>query len=461
MQKEDLTKFDLPDSPGIYKFLGPEGLSYIGMATSLKSRVRSYFAPDIIATRGAHIRKMVEDAVAVEWQTTDSVLEAMILEANLIKKHQPPANSRDRDNKSFNYLVITREEYPRVLVVRGRELFQKWERGLSRISRHPDQKSAFSSEKQAGARSMPKGTTSARRSFAAENADFGVGGRFETDPAKDIKHLFGPFPAGGSLKEAIKLVRTIFPFRDDTCTPESGKPCFNRQIGLCPGVCEGAMGKRAYAQVIRHIALLFNGKKEKLIEDLKKEMAFAAKRQRFEEASEKRRQIGALTHIRDVALIRRDAFESRGGEVNHFRIEAYDIAHTAGTETVGVMTVVEGGGMKKSDYRMFKIRRFKNDDTGALKEMLDRRLTHAEWSSPRLIVLDGGKGQLNAARSVLKKAGVAIPTAPVAKAERHRPREVIGDEGYRQTHERDILLANSEAHRFALAYHKKRRGRLQ
>lgn len=412
MQKTDLGKFNVPDSPGVYLFLGPNReISYIGMATSLKSRIRSYFATDIMETRGIHIRKMVEDAVTIEWQQTDSVLEAMILEANLIKKHQPPANSRERDNKSFNYLIITREDYPRVLVVRGRELFQKWQN-------------------------------------------------------KDTTHLFGPFPSGGALKEAVKLVRAIFPFRD-TCTPcgtyevpHGCKPCFNRQIGLCPGVCEGAVSKRAYAQTIRHIALLFSGKKEKLLQDLRKEMARASKRQQFEQAAELRRQIGALTHIRDVALIRRDVFESRGGEVHHFRIEAYDVAHTAGAETVGVMTVVEGGEAKKSDYRMFKVRGFKNDDTGALKEMLDRRLAHAEWPSPRLIVLDGGKGQLNAARNVLEKAGVVIPTVAVVKDERHRPREVIGDEGYRQTHERDIILANSEAHRFALAYHKRRRGRV-
>ena len=152
-----------------------------------------------------------------------------------------------------------------------------------------------------------------------------------------------------------------------------------------------------------------------------------------------------------------DAFESRGGEVHHFRIEAYDIAHTAGTETVGVMTVVEDGEPKKSDYRMFKVRGFKNDDTGALKEILNRRLTHSEWPMPRLIVLDGGKGQLNAARNVLENAGVAIPTVAVVKDERHRPREIIGNDPYRTTKERDILAANSEAHRFALAYHKRRR----
>lgn len=403
MEKKDVEGLNLPDGPGVYMFRSRDGeILYVGMATSLRSRVRSYFAPDLVETRGAHIKKTVEEAAVVSWQETDSVLEAMILEANLIKKHQPRANVRDRDNKSFNYLVITAEAYPRVLMVRGRELFQKWNE-------------------------------------------------------KNTRHLFGPFPEGGSLKEALKLVRRIFPFRDEKCRHGSGKPCFNRQIGLCPGTCEGTVGKRGYAQTIRHIALLFSGKKKVLVEKLRRTIKRAVRAERFEEAQELKRQIGALTHIRDVALIKRGTFESRGGDLTLFRIEAYDVAHTAGTETVGVMTVVENGEPKKSDYRMFKVRGAKNDDTKALREVLDRRLTHTEWPMPRLIVIDGGKGQLNAARHVLDAAGVGIPLVAVTKDERHRPRTLIGDEPHRSAREREILLANAEAHRFALAYHNKRR----
>ncbi|MBI2048727.1 MAG: GIY-YIG nuclease family protein [Parcubacteria group bacterium] len=405
MEKKDLEKLAVPDSPGVYTFLGAhEEILYIGKAASLKSRVRSYFASDLAETRGEHIRAMVASAAKLAWEETDSVLEALILEANLIKRHQPLANSKERDNRSFNYLVITKEAYPRVLVVRGRELFQKWDK-------------------------------------------------------KHIKHLFGPFPEGGSLKEALKLVREIFPFRDG-CTPGIGKPCFNKQIGLCPGVCDGSVSQREYAHIVRHIVLLFSGKKKALLMQLGREMKQQSRAEQFEAARATQRAIRALTHIRDVALIRRDAFESRGGEVNHFRIEAYDIAHTGGSETVGVMVVVEGGEAKKSDYRMFKVRGFKNNDTGALTEILDRRLAHAEWPSPRLIVIDGGKNQLNAAAQVLSKAGVVIPLVAVVKDERHRPREIIGDTSYRSAHERDILLANAEAHRFAKKYHTKRLGRL-
>jgi excinuclease ABC subunit C len=404
MLRKDLKKFDLPDSPGVYSFLGPrKKILYIGKAASIKSRVRSYFAPDIIETRGSQIQKMVSDARSVSWQETDSVLEALILEANLIKKHQPLANVKERDNRSFNYLVITHEDYPRVLIVRGRELFQKWN-------------------------------------------------------DKQIKHLFGPFPEGGALREAMKVVRKIFPFRD-VCKPDSGKQCFNRQIGLCTGVCEGAIPKKVYLQTIRHITLLFSGKKKMLVTQLEKEMKKYVKVERFEEAQEVQRQIKSLIHIRDVALIRGDIFESRGGDVTPFRIEAYDIAHTAGTETVGVMVVIENGSTKKSDYRMFKVHSVKNDDTGALREVLNRRLEHLEWPSPRLIVIDGGKGHLNAAKKVLFNAGVDIPIVAVVKDECHRPREIIGATTHK-SREKEILLANSEAHRFALAYHNKRRRRM-
>src|SRR3989344_9076433 len=124
MDRAGIKKFKLPDSPVIYVFRDAGGKPlYIGKAASLRDRVRSYFASDLMAGRGGRIVGMVECARKLTWQKTDSVLEALILEANLIKKHQPPYNVGQKDNKSFNYLVITKEEFPRVLVVRGRELY--------------------------------------------------------------------------------------------------------------------------------------------------------------------------------------------------------------------------------------------------------------------------------------------------------------------------------------------------
>ncbi|HWP61037.1 MAG TPA: GIY-YIG nuclease family protein, partial [Candidatus Paceibacterota bacterium] len=124
MKRVDLKKLIIPDNPGIYMFRGPKReILYIGKAASLRDRVRSYFSSDLVKGRGARIVGMVEAASSLDWQETDSVLEALILEANLIKQHQPQYNVDEKDNKSFNYLVITKEDFPRLLVIRGRELF--------------------------------------------------------------------------------------------------------------------------------------------------------------------------------------------------------------------------------------------------------------------------------------------------------------------------------------------------
>lgn len=410
MIRDDLQKFDLPDSPGVYFFLGTpkrrgggKKILYIGKAASLSDRVRSYFSPDLVQGRGERIVGMVAEATALEWLETSSVLEALILEANLIKKHQPPYNVDEKDNKSFNYLVLTKEKFPRVLVVRGRELFLKWDE-------------------------------------------------------KDMKYLFGPFPSGGALKEAVKIVRKIFPFRD-TCVPGSGKPCFNRQIGLCPGVCSGEVGEKEYATIVAHIKELFSGNFQGLKRSLVKEMKAASAAEQFEDAETLRRQIAALEHVRDVSLIKDEYRASSGGAHSGVRIEAYDVAHTSGSETVAVMTVVEDGAAAKGEYRKFKIATVENNDVAALVEALSRRLAHTEWRMPRVVVVDGGAAQLRAAEKVLQGAGMQVPIVGVVKDEHHKPVRLIGDARAASLYERSILLANAEAHRFAIGWHRERRGR--
>jgi len=414
---EKIKKF--PDTPGVYFFLGAKKkILYIGKATSLRGRVRSYVDGRILETRGPLIAEMLKRAKAITFQKTDSVLEALILEAHLIKKHQPPFNTDEKDDKSFNYVVLTKEAFPRVLVVRGKDLAEK---------------SAAKSYK-------PKAT-------------------------------YGPFPQGTSLREAMKLVRKMFPFRD-ACIPAPqhsvlkknikhrvfNKPCFNAQIGLCPGVCAGTVTGEDYAKTIRNIKFFFEGKKKVLVRELKRDMRAYAKRQEFEKAAAARRTMFALNHIQDVALLKRDIASARGLAAG-YRIEAYDVAHISGTGTVGVFTVVEDGRAKKSEYRMFRIRKApKGSDTDALKEMLERRLGHEEWLLPKLIVTDGGVAQKNAAEAVLREAGVGISVVSVVKDERHRPREILGGGSVKHERELDILLANSEAHRFAIAYHRRIRG---
>ena len=382
MRSTDLTKFKLPDAPGVYFFKRGKNILYIGKATSLKDRVKSYFVRDILLTRSPLIGKMLEEAEKIEFIETDSVLEALILEANEIKKHQPPANSRDKDDKSYLYLTITKEDFPKVVITRG------------------------------------SGT-------------------------------YGPFPHSSELKEALKIIRRIFPFRDEKCkiTPKL-KPCFNAQLGLCPGPCAGRISKAEYRKTIRNIKLFFEGKKTMLIKSLEKEMKILAKEHKFEEAEKIKRQLFALNHIQDIALIKQDL----GFRIQDIamRIEAFDIAHISGTNTVGVMTVVENGEVNKSQYRKFKIRVDKNDDVNNLKEVLTRRFNHPEWRSPDLIVVDGGIGQLNVAQKLTD-----IPVVAVTKDERHKAKEIIPESRILNPEsKRAILLANAEAHRFAINYHR-------
>lgn len=412
MVRDDLKNRDIPDVPGVYFFRKGGKTLYVGKATSLRDRVRSYFAPDLIETRGEHIVAMVERADDLAWQETDSVLEAFILESALIRTHKPSYNTLGKDDKSFNYVVITKEEFPRVLIMRGREL----------------EKDDFKSiELQA-------------KSYK-------------------LKSVFGPFTHGKSLKIALGIIRKIFPFRD-TCTPGSSRPCFNYQIGLCPGVCAGKMGKVEYAETIRNITLLLNGKKRELVKQLEHDMHDAARAEAFERAAQLRQQVAALTHIRDIALVGDVAKKRMEQSTDGFRVEGYDIAHTSGVGTLGVMTVAIDGESTKSEYRTFNVRGFTNNDVGALTEVLKRRFAHPEWRYPRLIVVDGGKGQLNAAREVLHELGIEIPVVSVVKDEHHRPRELLGDAGLTGEHDKTILLVNAEAHRMAVNRHQARRARL-
>ena len=381
---------------------------YVGRATDLRSRVRSYFSERLAIDRGKRLTEAVKQTERIETVETDSVLEAYILEANLIKKHQPTFNVVDKDNKSFQFVGITKEDFPRVLVIRGREL----EQGVV--------EEAFSD-------------------------------------------IFGPFPKGAILKEALRILRKILPFRDKCAVynpkKKGQKKCFQAQIGLCPGICDGTMKKEAYKKRIREIRLFLGGKKKQLVRMLEKDMKQYAKKQEFEEAEGVRRRLFALQHIQDVSLLKKDNAETESGGAT-FRIEAYDIAHTAGTQTVGAMVVLVDGDIAPSEYRIFTIRNAtEGDDIGALREVLSRRLGHPEWKMPNLIVVDGGKAHISAAEAILKGNEVSIPVVSVVKTEKHTPREVLGQKEYTHAHEKEIIMANAEAHRFATKQHKRKRSK--
>ena len=393
-------KKKLPDGPGVYFFKKRKAILYIGKATSLRDRVRSYFAKDLLEIRSALIVQMVEDATSITIEKTDSVLEALILEAALIKRHQPHYNTKEKSDKSFNYAVLTDEEFPRLFTVRERELMTRRD---------------------------------------------------------EFKAIYGPFPNGTQLRDALKLIRHIFPYRGERDAPlPNQKRRASRlyeEIGLAPNM--ERVDAKAYAKTIRQLVLFFEGKKKELLRVIRRDMKAYAKEKKFEAASEMKRRLYALQHIQDIALIRSDA-----SRPNTYRIESYDVAHMQEKNRVGVMTVIEGQEVNRREYRMFKIQgTYGAGDTNGLREVLERRLTHPEWPMPQLVVVDGSTAQIRVAEKALKEAGHAIPVVAVTKNERHKPERLVGDKNLIAEHEKGILLANHEAHRFAIAFHRKRRSR--
>ncbi len=407
-----LSDLKLPDGPGVYFFREGDAILYIGKATSLRDRVKSYFGKDLIKTRGMGLVDMVTRSTTVTFEETLSVLEALVLESVLIKKHKPFYNTKEKDDKSHYFVAITDETHPVVLLERGK------------------------------------------------NIDF------KTLKTKDYKlrTVFGPFPHGPMIREGLRILRKIFPFD----TPQSMKKnhsVFYRQIGLAPDVSNPQAHIR-YLESIRHIALFLSGKSKELAKGLERDMKAAAKSGEFELAAHLRNQLFALRHIQDVALLKHDLGPLSLGEMvgvrveESFRLEAYDIAHISGSSMVGVLTVVVDGEPDKSSYRKFIIRSVsKSNDPAALREVLGRRMKHPEWTMPNLIVVDGNEVQRSVAVEIVQKLNLDIPVVAVVKDERHKPRAILGDEKIISKHKRAILLANSESHRFALSFHRDRRGR--
>ena len=304
---------ELPDSPGVYFYYDfNDKLLYVGKATSLRRRVGSYFTK----AHDDRIGQMVGQIARIDYIETPTVIEALVLEANQIKVKKPKYNILQRDDKTFLYLTITNEDFPRPVLMRGLD--------LQRLDINPFD--AALSEK-------------AKKKFLA---------------------VFGPYTSGPSLKKALEYIRRIIPWSDCLPPEETGKtrPCFYRHIRKCPGVCTGEISKAAYRKIVKRLILFFEGKKEKLAKQMKKEMNVASKAQKFELAAKIRNTIFALEHIQDVALITKDDVELPYDKVQEEsmidldgRIEAYDISNISGTSAVGVMTVFEEGKPAKSKYR--------------------------------------------------------------------------------------------------------------
>jgi excinuclease ABC subunit C len=403
---------ELPSNPGVYIMKNAKGtVLYVGKAVSLKRRVQQHFD----RPHGPQIPEMTKQVTEIDYIEKPTALEALVLEANLIKHFWPKYNVMLKDNKSFMYLGITNEEYPRPLLVRGTDL--------------------------------------------------------DDETAKKYKVVFGPYTSSRSLKAALDLVRKAFPW--STCIPGQKRACFYHHLKLCPGVCVDAVDKKVYQKTIRDLIRFFEGKKEDILKDYKKQMTKLAKEKRFEEAAEIRNKVYFLEHIQDVAVLRRDDEQvdrikaGEGMAVNLFgRIEGYDISNISGTSQVASMVVFENGAPAKAEYRKFKIKSVEGpNDVASMRETLMRRFKHDEWRMPDLILIDGGLPQVHAAEEVMHHLNIQIPVVGIAKGAQRKRNDIICSQVSIELCELcrkyvDLLAqVRDEAHRFAITFHKKVRAK--
>ena len=553
--EEELKK--LPGKPGVYIMHGEnDEIIYVGKAVSLKNRVRQYFQSN--RNKGAKIEQMVTHITRFEYIVTDSELEALVLECNLIKEHRPKYNTMLKDDKTYPFIKVTvNEPYPRVL--------------------------------------------------------------FSRTMKKDKAKYFGPYTSSTAVKDVIELVRKIYMVRscNRNLPRDCGKdrPCLYYHMKQCTAPCQGNVSEEAYKQNIGQVLHFLNGNFQETIDQLTEKMMAASEDMRFEDAAGYRDLINSIRRIgerqkittygeedRDIIAVAMDESEDlreqdavvqvffmRGGRLigrDHFflrvargdtkaqvlssflkqfyagtpfipaeimmqteiedgeiiedwlsarrkqrvhirvpkkgtkeklvelakenawmvlskdrerikreegrtigavkeieewlglkdivRMEAYDISNISGFESVGSMVVYEKGKPKRSDYRKFKIKWVQGpNDYASMEEVLTRRFTHeskGEYDSfsilPDLILMDGGRGQVNIARKVLGELGIDIPVCGMVKDDNHRTRGVYfnnveipidtSGEGFHL-----VTRIQDEAHRFAIEYHRSLRSKEQ
>ncbi|OGE14350.1 hypothetical protein A3F00_05480 [Candidatus Daviesbacteria bacterium RIFCSPHIGHO2_12_FULL_37_11] len=444
-----INKSQIPHKPGVYQFKNKSGrIIYVGKAIDLYHRVLSYFhgyplGVNVTHTRGVIASHLRNEIASVETIIVESELEALILEANLIKKYLPEFNVSLKDDKDYLYIKITEEDYPRVITARKNEL-------------------------------------------------------------KESLKNFGPFPSSRTVRDTLKALRKVFSWcsnahpRGVNTNPPRGwnrRACFYYHLGLCPGACIGKITKADYRKNIFRLAKLLEGKKEKLVSELLSEMESVSRQQRFEDAAKVKKTltgINYLTQTNRTSLYlenpnflqdeRQKALESLQEALQlpklPERIECYDISNIQGHEATGSMVVLTEGDTDKSQYRKFKIKTTgKPNDVGMLREVISRRLKHKEWPFPDLIIVDGGIAQARAVSTELtahrhpelvsgsnlempklvRHDKMDIPVYGIAK----RMEWLYSPDGsiikLPKSHPASKLLQKlrDEAHRFAITYHRK------
>jgi len=371
------------------------GNAYIGKAANLKSRIKNHFSQPSYKDK-----LFLEKVSKIGYIKTGSEIQALILESELIKKYQPRFNTLWKDDKNYFFVALRKTACPEVSLT------------------HQKKESGF--------------------------------------------EYLGPFTDGRAIKETLKILRKVFPYYTHKKHPK--KACSWCALGLCPGPVPNLKKCR---QDKKNLKSVLKGKSGAVFKNLKKEMLKASAAEEFERAAQERNKMNFLAKVMENARIISDPstwekiqrqFEKILDISRVGRIEGYDISNIQGKNAVGSMVVFQNGRPEKSAYRKFKINLPpKPDDTGMIKEVISRRLKHPEWPLPDLILIDGGKGQLNAAQ----KTASRIPVISLAKR---------NNELFRENSKTPLLLKNlppefsnlilrvrDESHRFAVSYHRKLR----
>jgi len=409
----------IPHKSGVYIYKNHEArIIYVGKALDLYHRVGSYFS----GADNPRTAQLVSQIAGLETIIVESELEALIVEANLIKKYKPHYNIKLTDDKDYLYIKVTKEQFPRILVARKQDL-------------------------------------------------------------KGSLKFFGPFPSATTVRNTLKNLRRVFPWCSNPKTASKGlafRACFYYHLGLCSGPCAGEISQTEYKKIIKRFITFMSGKKEQLIGELIKEMNIYAAKQDFELAGRVKRTLEGITYLtqpnRAQVYLENPNFleDERKRALDELkqvlrlptfpeRIEGYDISNIQGKDAVASLVVLTNGEIDKSQYRKFKMLiSGKPDDYAMHQETIRRRMKHPEWRTPDVILIDGGKGQVSAVYQQIQQTGPEefkkIPIFGLAK----RMEWLYTTDGQeirlpRQSRVLGLLQKlRDEAHRFAITFHRKR-----
>lgn len=403
--KQKLAK--LPVQPGVYFHKNAAGeIIYVGKAAVLKNRVRQYFQK---SKKDIKTAALVAEIADTDWIVVDTEMDALFLEAEMVKRYMPKWNILLRDDKTVSYVRITmNEDVPYV--------------------------------------------------------------SFTRNPVDDGATYIGPFYGKSAVEKAVRLMRKIFPYYT---RPYKGTKTLDTDLGLTPGIEIGKTTAKDYKRNLRKLIRYLEGDRKKLLKDLEKTMRDEAKKGNYELAAESRDQLAGLNELKRKIVFSDKEFldissdqalkqlqDILGLDNPPRRIEGYDISHQAGANVVGSMVVFANGASARSEYRKFKIRTSTSDDLKSMKEIITRRLKHKEWEYPDLIIVDGGKTQVDAILPIVEPYN--IPVIGRDKSGNHSksagvkiyiPGKGILNVDNGSHVARLIARVDEESHRFAITYH--------